>query len=115
MKTVVWPSIDPGKLRHQITIYRQVAATDASGVTVGWEVFLNTYAAIEPWKATDIMRSGQTISELTLPIHIMYQAGILPNMEVQALNGRYIIQDILNPLELNVSLTLMCLAFGANQ
>ncbi len=110
-----WPSIDPGRLRHRITIYRQVSVQGTSGPKAGFVPFLEAYAAIEPLSATDVISSGQTVSQLGLPILMNWQAGIESNMQVQALGGRYIIREVINPLELNVSLTLMCIALKGNQ
>jgi head-tail adaptor len=104
-----WPSIDPGRLRHQITIFRQVIVQGTTGPKPGFEAFLTCYAAIEPLTATDVISAGQTTSQLGLPILMNWQAGIEPNMQVEALGVRYIIREILNPLNLNISLTLMCI------
>jgi hypothetical protein len=89
-----WPTLDSGEMRHQITILGQVPATDISGSTV--------------------IRSGQETTQLFLIISIWWQAGILANMQVQALNGLYLIQSVENVLELDVVLKLNCLAIGKN-
>ena len=53
-------------------------------------------------------------TQLFLIISIWWQAGILANMQVQALNGLYLIQSVENLLELDVVLKLNCLAIGKN-
>ena len=108
---MVWPSLDPGRLRHQITIYRQTVVQGATGPKPGIEAFITCYAAIEPLTATDIINAGQTTSQLGLPILINWQAGIKPNMQVDAAGERFVIREILNPLNMNVSLTLMCIHY----
>jgi head-tail adaptor len=110
-----WPSIDPGRLRHQITIFRQVTVQGTSGPKAGFVPFVSAYAAIEPLSATDVVSSGQTVSQLGIPIFINWQAGIEPNMQVEALGNRYIIRDVINPFYMNVSLTLMCIALKDNE
>jgi hypothetical protein len=43
-----------------------------------------------------------------------WQAGIVANMQVQALNGLYLVQSVENIGELDVVLVLNCLAIGKN-
>jgi head-tail adaptor len=101
-------------MRHQITILGQVPATDISGGTVAMAPLVTCYAKIEPVRGIDIIRSGQETTQLFLIISIWWQAGILSNMQVQALNGLYLIQSVENVLELDVVLKLNCLAIGKN-
>ena len=110
-----WPTLDSGEMRHQITILGQVPATDISGGTVAMAPLVTCYAKIEPVRGLDVIKAGQETTQLYLTISIWWQAGILPNMQVQALNGLYLIQSIENLLELNVVLKLTCLAIGKNQ
>ena len=109
-----WPTLDSGEMRHQITILGQVPATDISGSTVAMAPLVTCYAKIEPVRGIDVIRSGQETTQLFLIISIWWQAGILANMQVQALNGLYLIQSLENVLELNVVLKLNCLAIGKN-
>ena len=109
-----WPTLDSGEMRHQITILAQVPATDVSGGTVAMAPFVTCYAKIEPVRGIDVIKSGQETTQLFLIISIWWQAGILANMQVQALNGLYLIQSVENVLELDVVLKLNCLAIGKN-
>jgi head-tail adaptor len=112
---MTWPTLDSGDLRHQITILAPVPATDISGSTVAMVPLVTCYAKIEPVRGLDVIKAGQETTQLYLTVSIWWQAGILPNMQVRALNGLYLIQSIENPLELNVVLKLSCLAIGKNQ
>jgi SPP1 family predicted phage head-tail adaptor len=105
---VKWPGVDPGRLRHQIRILRQVVGSGPSGPKAAWVEFLWAWAAIEPSTAREINDSGQTVSEIAVPITLNWQAGIEAKMRVEAQGDTYIIEDIINPQGLNVTLTLMC-------
>ena len=109
-----WPTLDSGEMRHQITILRQVPSVDVSGGTVAMAPLVTCYAKIEPVRGLDVIKSGQETTQLFLVISIWWQAGILANMQVQALNGLYLIQSVENLLELDVVLKLNCLAIGKN-
>ena len=109
-----WPTLDSGEMRHQITILGQVPSTDVSGSTVTMAPILTCYAKIEPVRGIDVIRSGQETTQLFLIISIWWQAGILANMQVRALNGLYLIQSVENVLELDVVLKFTCLAIGKN-
>ena len=109
-----WPTLDSGEMRHQITILGQASSTDVSGSTVAMVPLVTCYAKIEPVRGIDVIRSGQETTQLFLIISIWWQSGILANMQVQALNGLYLIQSLENVLELDVVLKLNCLAIGKN-
>jgi len=109
-----WPTLDSGEMRHQITILMQAPSTDVSGGTVAMVPLVTCYAKIEPVRGIDVIKSGQETTQLFLIISIWWQAGILANMQVQALNGLYLIQSVENVLELDVVLKLNCLAIGKN-
>jgi len=109
-----WPTLDSGEMRHQITILGQVPSSDVSGGTVAMVPLVTCYAKIEPVRGIDVIKSGQETTQLFLTLSIWWQAGILANMQVQALNGLYLIQSVENVLELDVVLKLNCLAIGKN-
>lgn len=110
-----WPRTNPGEMRHQVTILRQTVAQGTSGPKAAFTNFVTTYAKIAPERPTDFVTDGQTISQITIPITIPWQPGIESNMRVRAPGGEYIIQDIINPMELNIELQLFCVAFKNNQ
>jgi len=112
-----WPSIDPGKMRHFITIWKPRAdvSTDASGTVMVPGVVTTAPCSIDPIRGTDQIRNGQTTTQLFLTIQMWFQPGILPDMQVETESGsRYQIQSIDNVKEMNIVLTLNCIALGAN-
>jgi len=109
-------AINAGDLRHAITILQVSTSVGDAGSEVTWIPFLtNVRAAINPMNGTDIIRSGQDVSQTYITITIRYQPGVLGQMRVQANNGTYVICSIQNILERNRVLKLTCLAVGANE
>ena len=110
-----WPTLDSGEMRHQITILGQVPSSDVSGSTVTMAPILTCYAKIEPVRGVDVIKSGQETTQLFLTLSIWWQAGIVANMQVQALNGLYVIEEIENVLEMDIVLKMNCIALGSSE
>lgn len=115
-----WPTIDIGRMRHQVTILAPGPASppafDAAGPVVTFQPFATAMAAIETVRGTDVIRGGQTATQLFLTVGMWWQAGIAANQQVQSDNGStYVIQSVENILELDVVLVLNCVALGSNQ
>ena len=110
-----WPNNDPGDYRQQITIMQQKPTVGKSGAEMAWSKFATCYAAIDPATAKDIIRSGQTTSQVMTPIRMNWISGVTSDMRVVANGNTYTIQGIINPQELNVTLIMMCVALGTNQ
>lgn len=110
---------DPANLRHAVEIQALQATgnTDVAGPEMAWATILSTHAEIKPLRAEDVIRSGQTISEVEIPIRIRYQPGIAANMRVVRVStgDTYLIRGILNMQERGRWLILMCIALGANE
>jgi SPP1 family predicted phage head-tail adaptor len=110
-----WPSINPGELRHEVTIQQATATTDVSGATVGLSDFTTAMVKIEWTNGSEPVQAGQVSTQSHPLITMRYQPGILPNMVVVARTGSYTIQYIEDVNEMNVLLKLHCLALGANR
>ena len=111
-----WPSIDIGRMRHEVRIQSEIASgTDASGATTEWKDFTTARIAIEAVRGSDVIKSGQTTTQLFLTVAMWFQEGILPNMRIVHDNGStYLIQSIENVLEMSVVLVLNCIGIGVN-
>ena len=110
--------MNAGALRHPITILQAAITTDQSGQVEDWQnpsVYLQAWAEIAPASANDVIRSGQIVSQVMIPITMRYYPGITSNMRVLYKDSTYIIKGILNVEERNRALTLMCLALGDNE
>ena len=76
--------------------------------------FVAAWAKIVIIKGTDVLKSGQVTTQEFLVVSMWWQPGVLANMQVQALNGLYVIQSVENLLEMDVVLKLNCLALASN-
>ena len=107
-----WPSLNPGELRHRVTVLAETPVVNATGTDTVLSPVISAWAKIEPMKGTDVVRAGQTITQLPVIVSMYYDARVQPSMQLQALNGRYAIQAIRNVLELNAVMELTCLAIA---
>ena len=107
-----WPSLNPGELRHRVTVLAETVIATAAGTDTALAPVVSAWAKIEPMKGTDVIRSGQSVTQLPVIVSMYYDARVQPNMQLQALNGRYAIQAIRNVLELNAVMELTCLAIA---
>lgn len=112
------PWIDPGELRHRITFLEQVASQDLSGTVFAYEPAKKpecAYAAMEMLPGTDVIKSGQDISQVHMTVTIRYRSGVATNRHFRTPNGsEFIIQAVENVLQRNLYLRLTCLGLGAN-
>ena len=103
-------------MRHQIVILQQQRSSDASGSAVTMVPFVSAYAKIVVVRVhSDVIKAGQVTTQLFLTISIWYQAGIFAHMQVQAMNGLYVIQSVENISELDVAVVLNCVALSQNE
>ena len=109
---MIWPTLNSGDLRHRVTVLAETVTDTAAGTDTVLSPQISAWAKIEPMKGTDVIRSGQNITELPILVSMYYDARVQPKMQLQALNGRYAIQAIRNVLELNVVMELTCLAIA---
>jgi len=118
-----FPVLDIGACRHLVTIQQEtISGTyDASGVAdSAWTTRSTVNAAVGMSKrqAQDVIRGGQTVSQLFLEVALFYQqdTGLLPNMRLISDNGStYTIIAVENVLEHNHVWVLQCLAIGPNE
>jgi SPP1 family predicted phage head-tail adaptor len=109
---MIWPKLNPGDLRHRVTVLGETVITSAAGTDTVLSPVISAWAKIEPMRGTDIIRSGQNITELPVIVSMYYDARVQPKMQLRTLNGRYAIQAIRNVLELNAVMELTCLAIA---
>ena len=88
---------------------------NAAGTDTALVPVISAWAKLEPMKGTDVIRSGQNITQLPVMVSMYYDARVQPNMQLQTLNGRYAIQAIRNVLELNAVMELTCLAIAGSE
>jgi head-tail adaptor len=109
-----WPCLDAGELRHQITILQPFPTTDISGAAMEMVPFLTAYAKIDVQRGTDVVQGGQVTPQISLAVWMWWQAGITSSMQIQALNGIYIIRAIENVSEMNLVMKLDCIELSGS-
>lgn len=98
-----------GKLRHCITLQRQInAQNDYGAVVTTWQDIATVWAEIKPISGREYFEASQVQSEVTTQIWIRYRDGIEPTMRVAHNGKQYEIVSILNYQGLNKTLQLMC-------
>lgn len=113
-----YPTIDPGEFRHLVTFLDQVTVIDASGVGTDYSPAdppLQAYVKIEPMRAIDVMRAGETASQVYMEITGWYMPEVTPSQRILAPGGsQYVIQSIRNILGMNSFMVMTCVGIGAN-
>lgn len=114
-----FPVIEIGKLRHFIQIQKLGDAVpptyNEAGPKQQFATFARAMAAIDMVSGTDVIKGGQTVTELNLTITMYYLPGITPDMQVLSDYGStYVIRAVENVLEMNVVLVLNCVGLKAN-
>ena len=109
---MTWPTLNSGDLRHRVTVLEETVTANAAGTDTVLSPVISAWARIEPMKGTDTIRSGQNITQLPVIVSMYYDARVQSRMQIQTLNGLYVIQSIRNVLELNAVMELTCLAIA---
>ena len=98
-----------GKLRHRITLLRQVnEVNDYGASTQTWMIVATVWADVRPLSGREYFSAQQVQSEVTTQIWLRYLDGIMPTMLVKFGKRTLEIVSVLNMQERNVSLQLMC-------
>ena len=109
---MTWPTLNSGDLRHRVTVLAETVIASAAGTDTVLSPVISAWARIEPMKGTDVIRSGQNITQLPVIVSMYYDARVQSRMQLQTVNGLYVIQSIRNVLELNAVMELTCLAIA---
>ncbi len=102
-----------GKLRHRITLLRQVnEVNDYGASTQTWKRVATVWANVRPLSGREYFSAQQVQSEITTQIWLRYIEGIKPTMKVKFGKREFEILSVLNIQERDVSLQLMCKETG---
>ena len=80
-------ALNAGDLRHHIVILYPAPVSGPSGTSVAWGTFASMRASIKALKSSDIVKSGQDVSQLYLTIKFRWITGITSAMRVQSASG----------------------------
>lgn len=102
-----------GKLRHKVTIQRQVAASPNQHSTgepdEPWTAYLSDiWGAVEPLNGRELFAAQEFHSEVSVRIRIRYREGITAAMRVLFDSRYYQILYVLDPEERHRELQLLC-------
>lgn len=102
-----------GKLRHRITLLRQVnEVNDYGASTQTWKRVATVWADVRPLSGREYFSAQQVQSEVTTQIWLRHIEGIKPTMKVKFGKREFEILSVLNAQERDVSLQLMCKETG---
>ncbi len=101
-----------GKLRHQVTIKRPVETQNTYGEPeVRWQDVATVWAQVEPLRGREYFAAKQMVSEVEARITIRYRSDVTAKMKVSKGTDDYLIETIINVMERNRELQLMCVRF----
>lgn len=101
--------INPGELRHRITIQKLNNSQNEYGeISEFWEDILNIRAGIYPISGKEFFAAETVNSEITHKVKIRYVEGLTPNMRINFNNRIFSIESIINFQEKNIELQLLC-------
>lgn len=105
--------MDIGRLRHRITLMRQVNEINDYGATMTkWKSIATVWAEVKPLSGREYFSAQQVQSEITTQIWLRHIEGIKPTMKVKFGKREFEILSVLNTQERDVSLQLMCKETG---
>ena len=102
--------MEAGRLRHRITIQQVAEAQDTYGEPIKtWSTFAQRWAAINQVTGKENFNASQFAPDATTRVELRYLAGVTPKMRVKFGTRTFEIKAVLNNMERDVELTLLCL------
>jgi len=101
--------MNPGTLRHMVTIQKTTQTQNARGGTVDtWSTFATRRASINPVKGTEKNANSTVRGDTTHVVVLRYLAGVTTKHRIQFGTRTFEILAALNPGERNRQLNLEC-------
>ncbi|AFM40330.1 phage head-tail adaptor, putative, SPP1 family [Desulfosporosinus acidiphilus SJ4] len=102
--------MNPGILRHKINILTTTEGTNEAGDTILIpSVYKTVWASVSPVSGKDYLEAKKLQAELTYKFILRYTSGVTPDMQIEFKGRIFLIQDILNPLEINETIEIMAI------
>lgn len=112
-----WPAIEPGALKHQVTINQESSSRDVYGqpVTTGSPTPVRTtWAGINLVSMREVFGNDQLTSQSTDIWTVRWTPTVIkPGMQIVFGSSIYRIQAVSNPGKRNIYLHLLCLELNA--
>jgi SPP1 family predicted phage head-tail adaptor len=112
----MWPSLEPGELRHRIQIQQQTSSPDGFGQPQPtWTTIVDAWARIEALSEKELYQNGQLTSQVSHTITLRYPAGatVTAGMRVTYGSHVYHVQAANNLEQRNTVLKLLVLEINA--
>lgn len=101
-----------GRLRHRVTIQKPVETQNTYGeAEVRWQDVATVWASVEPLRGREYLAAKQMVSEVEVRVVIRYMAGITAKMKVVHGSDEYLIETVINVMERDREIQLMCTRF----
>ncbi len=101
--------MNAGKLRHQVTIKKPIETQNSYGEPeVRWQDIATVWAQVEPLRGREYFASKQMVAEVEVRITIRYRSDVTAKMKIAKGTDEYLIETIINVMERNRELQLMC-------
>jgi head-tail adaptor len=112
----VWPAINPGEFKHQVSLLVPTIKTDISGGVATYAPAVppvNTFVKIQYLRGDEIVKSGQDVSQVYLKLTGWYRPEFSTQIRVQLPSGIIVlVQYVENVLETNTYMVLTCIGIG---
>lgn len=101
--------MNPGQLRHRITIQQKTRVQNEYGEEIAdWVDVASVWASVNPISGREFFAAEAVNSEVTHKINMRYRSGITPDMRVKFKERYFQIIVVMNLQEKNVELQLLC-------
>ena len=98
-----------GRLNKRVTLQSATLARDGHGQAIEtWSNVATVWAAIEPIRGREYFAAQQVSAETTHRVTIRHRSGVSPQWRVVFGSRTFRIESVINPLEKNERLELMC-------
>jgi hypothetical protein len=115
-----WPSIDPGRFRHQVALLVPVTSSGIAGNQITYESPVPAQTAMVEFiylRGQDIygVKSDEEVSQVFVKVISWWRDAFTPNNRLQTLDGEtFIIKARENVARMGVYMVLTCVGLGAN-
>ena len=104
--------IDPGKMRHRLTVERFNGSRDAAGeprkdLDENWTEVCRPWCSVDPISGREFLAAGQETAEVSHKIRCRYRPGVQADMRLRWGSRIFEILAVLDPEERHESLLIM--------
>lgn len=101
--------MEPGKMRHRITIQSRTLTNTSGDVSEAWATFATVWAEVTALAGREYWNSQQETAEQTYQVRIRYLSGVKAEMRVTWNTKTLDIQSAADPTGRGEQLILVCM------